>query len=64
MKPFNPSTKLPGVNFNNLRAGRCKFPLGQMLDAPERFCGEPASNDKPYCPECAAKAYNRPERRR
>ena len=63
-KPAKSNAELPGVDFDSLRPGMCKFPLGGIDEPPGRFCGEPASNDKPYCPECAAKAYNRPERRR
>ena len=33
---------LPGVDFDNLRVGMCKFPLGGIDDSPDRFCGEPA----------------------
>ncbi len=55
---------LPGVDFDNLRVGMCKFPLGGIDDSPDRFCGEPAVEGSPYCAECAKKAYSRPERRR
>ena len=53
-----------GVDFDNLRAAMCKFPLGGIDDAPERFCGEPTREGSPYCSECAKRAYTRPERRR
>lgn len=58
------SSSLPGVDFHNLRVGMCKFPLGDINDSPDRFCGEPAIEGSPYCSECAKKAYSRPERRR
>jgi len=54
----------PGVDFDSLRPGICKFPLGGIDDAPDRFCGAPAMEGSPYCPECAKKAYPKPERRR
>jgi hypothetical protein len=63
-KAAKSSSMLPGVDFDNLRVGMCKFPLGGIDDAPDRFCGEPAIEGGPYCPECAKKAYSRPERRR
>jgi hypothetical protein len=36
-----------GVDFDNLRAAMCKFPLGGIDDAPERFCGEPIIEGEP-----------------
>ena len=53
-----------GIDFSELREGRCKFPLGDINDAPERFCGEPTEIGKPYCQKCHIKAFSRPERRR
>jgi len=63
-KAAKPSDNPAGVDFDSLRAGMCKFPLGEIDDAVERFCGEPAVEGSPYCSECAKKAYHRPERRR
>jgi len=63
-KSAKPNDNPAGVDFDSLRAGMCKFPLGGIDDAPERFCGEPAVEGSPYCSECAKKAYTRPERRR
>ncbi len=53
-----------GVDFSELREGRCKFPLGSINDPPERFCGEPTEIGKPYCQKCQSKAFSRLERRR
>jgi hypothetical protein len=50
-----------GVDFDNLRTAMCKFPLGGIDDAPERFCGEPIIEGEPYSSECAKRAYTRPE---
>jgi len=59
------ASKAPaGVDFDNLRAGMCKFPLGGIDEQVERFCGELAVEGSPYCENCAKKAYTRPERRR
>jgi len=63
-KAAKPSDNPAGVDFDSLRAGMCKFPLGGIDDAPEQFCGEPAVEGKPYCFECAKRAYTRPERRK
>ena len=63
-KSAKSGASLPGVDFDNLRVGMCKFPLGGIDDTPDRFCGEPAIEGSPYCTECAKKAYSRPERRR
>lgn len=54
----------PGIEFVDLREGRCRFPLGGINDPPERFCGAPAEIGTAYCPECQKKAYSRQERRR
>lgn len=52
---------LGGVTFADLEPGMCKFPLGNLHDKPERFCGasvlKTATRVYPYCAECAAKAY-------
>ena len=53
-----------GIDFSELREGRCKFPLGSINDPPERFCGEPTEIGKAYCPKCQSKAFSRIERRR
>ncbi len=41
------------------REGMCKFPLGNLSDPPERFCGESAMVGSPYCPACRRIAYTR-----
>lgn len=50
-----------GVAFMDLRAGQCRWPLGNIMDlrAPvaEFFCGEPAQPGSPYCPDCRRRAY-------
>lgn len=53
-----------GVDFDGLRPGMCKFPLGDIDDPPERFCGAVALDGSPYCQSRAKKAYNKLERRR
>ncbi len=53
----------PGVAFLELRAGECKFPLGEKDEPPERFCGAPALEGSPYCPRCGAIAYRRQDKR-
>ena len=53
-----------GIGFEDLREGRCKFPLGGIAEPPERFCGEPTQPGFPYCLICQQQAYSRPERRR
>ena len=56
--------KSHGIEFTDLREGRCKFPLGGINDPPERFCGEPTMAGMPYCSSCQLKAYHRPAPRR
>jgi len=46
-KSAKPSDEPAGVDFDSLRASMCKFPLGGIDDAPERFCGEPAVEGSP-----------------
>ena len=58
------SSVLDGIDFYELREGRCKFPLGMINDPPERFCGAPADIGAPYCLHCQSKAYSRVDRRR
>ncbi|WP_368856435.1 GcrA family cell cycle regulator [Methylocystis sp. MJC1] len=54
----------PGITFEQLREGRCKFPLGRLSDPPERFCGEPVAMSSPYCGACRLTVYARSVRRR
>lgn len=63
-KSSKAKANVPGVDFGSLRQGMCKFPLGGIDDAPDRFCGAGALEGSPYCQDCAKKAYNKPERRR
>ncbi len=37
--------------------GQCRFPLGGFAEPVRFFCGKPAALPKPYCPECAQRAY-------
>ena len=60
-KSAKASDNSAGVDFDNLRTAMCKFPLGGIDDAPERFCGEPTREGEPYWSECAKRAYTRPE---
>ncbi len=53
----------PGVAFLELGPGQCHFPLGGPKDPPLRFCGEPAPEGSPFCPQCQAIAYRRPDTR-
>ena len=53
-----------GIRFEELRKGRCKFPLGGFDDPPEWFCGKPSSVGQVYCQKCQQKAYNRSFTRR
>jgi len=40
-----------------LRAGQCRFPIGDRLEPARFFCGQPAVATKPYCRECCERAY-------
>jgi hypothetical protein len=40
-----------------LRAGQCRFPLGERNEVARFFCGKPALSPKPYCTECCQRAY-------
>ncbi len=57
------STPQPGVPFLELREGFCKRPLGGKDEPATRFCGAPASEGSPYCPDCRKIVYNAMARR-
>ena len=58
---FGPSSALRYV----VRAGgqACKWPHGDPGDADFHFCGAPAADGRPYCPEHCAIAYVRRDSR-
>ncbi len=37
--------------------GQCRYPLGAPMEPARFFCGKPAALPRPYCPECAQRAY-------
>lgn len=43
---------------------KCKWPIGDPRDCEFHFCGHPAHDKLPYCPEHAAKAYQPISKRR
>jgi hypothetical protein len=55
----NQEASEPGVGFEELRDGRCKFPLGAFHAPPTRFCGDATPIGTVYCPKHQAVAYNR-----
>jgi hypothetical protein len=40
-----------------LRAGQCRWPLGERTEPAQFFCGQPTMATKPYCRECCERAY-------
>jgi hypothetical protein len=59
----NQESSQPGIGFEELREGRCKFPLGAFDVPATRFCGEPTRIGTVYCLKHQAVAYNRYIRR-
>ncbi len=58
--PFNDATdgaRSSGVALFDLTAASCRWPLGGLHTAPERFCGEPRVGGSPYCAEHAKRAF-------
>ncbi len=54
----------PGIGFEELREGRCKFPLGEFDTPAVRFCGDVTPPGSVYCLRHQSLAYNRLNTRR
>jgi hypothetical protein len=55
--PESKGERRNGISFSALREGRCKFPLGNIDDPPERFCGATTPVGSPYCEHCRQLAF-------
>ncbi len=50
-------TAKPHPTLFDLRSGQCRFPIGGPREPARYFCGKPADIPRPYCRECAQRAY-------
>ena len=49
-----------GVRVWDLRINNCHWPLGELSETAEYFCGAPAKPGSPYCQEHRKRAFVRP----
>lgn len=54
----------PSVSLLDLKAGECRWPIGDPREADFGFCGHGAIVGLPYCPEHAKAAYQAATRNR
>ena len=52
--------KRDGFAFLDLKLRHCRYPLGDVLDRAEMFCGEAIRPGSPYCDKHHAQCYVRP----
>lgn len=52
-----PAAEIGGKTLADLGSGECVFPLGEVNDRAERFCGAPVLSGKVYCREHCQVAY-------
>lgn len=46
-----------GLRFENLTHGQCRYPLGELYDPPQFWCGAGIEPGMPYCSPHCARAY-------
>lgn len=46
-----------GLRFENLQADQCRYPLGELYDPPQFWCGAGIEPGMPYCSPHCARAY-------
>ena len=61
--PPRPSTR-PRLDLRTIGTNPCCWPLGEPGSTSFRFCGDPATANKPYCPDHAGIAYAKTKRKR
>jgi GcrA cell cycle regulator len=49
-----------GLRFENLKAGQCRYPLGELYDEPQFWCGAEIERGMPYCSPHCAMSYRAP----
>lgn len=50
------------LDIEQLKAGTCRWPVGEKTGAAQKFCGATTAGSKPYCPGHALRAYQKPQK--